>query len=178
MSDLILVLVSAALVSHLSLQQLPVCRVRIHLLGACCALLLVVGLMGAWLLNRLLLPVQAFHLPLLLALLAALAWAVPSVFARLRPAWPSQGLQPALLGNVALLGLLLQVSDEQLEWWSALTWGLLGGAGFWLALALFDDLRQRCQHTDVPTALQGLPIELLGAGVMSMAFSGLIGLFT
>ncbi|MNU00054.1 Electron transport complex protein RnfA [compost metagenome] len=55
--------------------------------------------------------------------------------------------------------------------------GLLTGGGFWLALMVFADLRQRSAHADIPNVLRGLPIELIGAGVMAMAFSGFNGMF-
>lgn len=42
---------------------------------------------------------------------------------------------------------------------------------------VFADLRQRSAHADIPNALRGLPIELIGAGVMAMAFSGFNGMF-
>jgi electron transport complex protein RnfA len=89
-----------------------------------------------------------------------------------------EGLQGLLLGNVAVLGLLLQLGSDGSSVWQALAWGVIGGLGFWLALLLFADLRERSRHADVPAALRGLPIELIGAGVMAMALSSLSGLFT
>jgi len=67
---------------------------------------------------------------------------------------------------------------EQQEWLATLGCSVMAGLGFWLALALFDDLVQRSDHADIPAALRGLPITLVGAGVMAMAFSGFNGLFT
>ncbi|MNV98059.1 Electron transport complex protein RnfA [compost metagenome] len=67
--------------------------------------------------------------------------------------------------------------EQRNGWLSSLIWGIAMGLGFWLALALFDDLRQRSEQAELPSALRGLPIDLLGAGVMAMAFSGLNGLF-
>ncbi|QVM92524.1 electron transporter RnfA [Pseudomonas entomophila] len=181
MSDYVLVLVSAALINHLALQPEQAERNRLHVLGLCSGLLFLIGLPGGVLLHTYVLaPLQwqGLQLFLLLPLMMALAWGLPHALQRLIPNWPTNDLQPLLIGNVALLGLLLQLTGEDHGPWQALVWGVLAGAGFWLALVLFCDLRERSRQTDVPVALRGLPIELLGAGVMAMAFSGLNGIFT
>jgi electron transport complex protein RnfA len=81
-----------------------------------------------------------------------------------------------LPGNAAVLGLALQASDATLDPFATLALSLGGGLGFWLALCLFDDLRQRSDAA--PVALRDLPIELIGAGIMALAFLGFNGLFT
>lgn len=181
MSDYILVLVSAALINNLMLQPDPIERDRLQALGLCSALLILLSLPTGLLLQQYVLAplqLQNLRLFLLLPLLAMLAWGLPQLLRRVRPGWPVEGLQELLLGNVAVLGLLLQLGSDGSSGWQALTWGVAGGLGFWLALLLFADLRERSRHTEVPTALRGLPIELIGAGVMAMALSGLSGLFT
>ncbi|ORL64808.1 Rnf-Nqr domain containing protein [Pseudomonas putida] len=176
MSDYVLVLVSAALVNHLILQRSPLSRPQLHVVGACSALAVMLGLI---LLQDLIfiLQWQDLQLFLLLPLLALQALGLPKLFGQLRPAWRVDNLPSLLLGNTLVLGLLLQLGTLG-QWLPSLGWGLAGGLGFWLALALFDDLRQRTDNDDMPIALRGLPIELIGAGVMVMAFSGFNGLFT
>ncbi|MCE1116541.1 MULTISPECIES: Rnf-Nqr domain containing protein [Pseudomonas] len=181
MSDYILVLVSAALVNNLMLQPDPIERDRLQVLGLCSALLICLALPAGLLLQQYILAplqLQDLRLFLLLPLLAMLAWGLPQLLSRVRPGWPVEGLQRLLLGNVAVLGLLLQLGSDGSGGWQALAWGVAGGLGFWLALLLFADLRERSRHADIPLALRGLPIELIGAGVMAMALSGLSGLFT
>ncbi|MNG90810.1 Electron transport complex protein RnfA [compost metagenome] len=180
MNDYVLVLVSAALVSHLLLQRQPVSRLRLHVFGLACAVTTVLGVTGAQTFERWIIEPwqwQDLRLFVLLPWLALLAWGVPQVLAKLRPQWPLSDLPEALLGNVLVLGVVLQVLEQRNGWLSSLIWGIAMGLGFWLALALFDDLRQRSEQAELPSALRGLPIDLLGAGVMAMAFSGLNGLF-
>ena len=43
-------------------------------------------------------------------------------------------------------------------------------------LSLFDDLRQRVFNNDIPLPFRGLPIQLISAGLMAVAFLGLRGL--
>jgi len=179
MNDHALVLVSAALLSHLLLQRQPASRLRLHVCGLACALSIVCGVTGGQLLERLLVvpwQLQDLRLFLLLPWMALLAWGVTRALARLRPDWPTADLTWPIVSNALLLGLALQVVGEHREWLAALGYGLVAGMGFWLALVLFDDLMQRSEHPDVPKALRGLPVTLLGAGVMTLAFSGLNGL--
>lgn len=178
MNDHALVLVSAALISHLFLQQQPASRLRLHVCGLACALSIVFGVTGGQLLERLIVvpwQLQDLRLFLLLPWMALLAWGVPRTLGELRPGWPTAGLSWLIMSNAVLLGLTLQAIGEQREWLATLGYGVLAGLGFWLALALFDDLIKRSEHPDVPNALRGLPVALIGAGVMTMAFSGLNG---
>lgn len=181
MNDYMLVLVSAALVSSLILQRQPVTRLHVHVLGLTCALSILLGVTGGHLLaHSLLAPWQLQDLQLFLFLpwLALVSWGVPHALARLRPDWPLTTLPALMPAGVPLLGLLLQATGEGQGGLAVAIGSLLTGLGFWLALALFNDLRQRTEQTDIPASLRGLPIDLLGAGVMAMAFSGFNGLFT
>ncbi|MBA6117709.1 electron transporter RnfA [Pseudomonas sp. NC26] len=180
MNDNVLVLVSAALVSHLLMQQQPIPRLRLHVYGLACSLSIALGVMGGqWLEQLIVVPwqLQDLRLFLLLPWLALLARGVPQVLAKVRPQWPTVSLTVPFTGTIVALGLALQVIGDQQGGLTAVKWGVLSGFGFWLALGLFDDLQQRSDHPDVPRALRGLPIALLGAGVMAMAFAGLNGLF-
>ena len=50
------------------------------------------------------------------------------------------------------------------------------GAGFMLAMVLFAGVRSRLETADVPKFLQGLPITLISASIVSMSFLGFGGL--
>lgn len=180
MNDSMLILASAALVSHLLGQAQPSSRLRLQVCGLAGALSIALGASGGQVLEQLIVApwqLQDLRLFLLLPWQALLAWGVPKVLRRLRPQWPTSGLALPLLGNALLLGLTLQVTAEDTSMLATLRWGALAGVGFWLALVLFDDLQQRSQQAEVPAALRGLPITLIGAGVMALAFCGFNGLF-
>ncbi|MDD2057804.1 NADH:quinone oxidoreductase [Pseudomonas sp. GD03860] len=192
MSELILALISAALVNNLVLHQalaidpllqLPVdCeRRRVHALGlATLALLVLTTSLGQLLYRFALQPLQLDYLRLFVFLPLCVLLIEPLLgwLSRALPALPFDGLMPLLLGNVALLGLTLHVTQSGYYMLQTLAWGVGGGLGFWLALCLFDDLRQRSDHDAIPLAFRGLPIELIGAGAMALAFLGFNGLFT
>lgn len=192
MSEFILALISAALVNNLVLHQGlaidPALRAsaghdrrRLHALGLATLTLLVVATqLGQWLYLFVLQPLQLAYLRLFifLPLYALLAEPLLGLLSRAVPSLPFTGLTPWLLGNVALLGLSLQLSEGGYGVLQSLAWSLGGGLGFWLALCLFADLRQRSDHEAMPQSFRGLPAALIGAGVMALAFLGFNGLFT
>ena len=52
----------------------------------------------------------------------------------------------------------------------------LGAYRFALALVLFAGIRERLDFEDVPKAFKGIPIALITAGILAMAFMGFSGL--
>ncbi|MNZ27987.1 Electron transport complex protein RnfA [compost metagenome] len=192
MSEFILALISAALVNNLVLHQglaidpalQPSAgqdRRRLHALGlATLALLVLAVTLGQLLYHYLLQPLHLDYLRLfvLLPLCVLLIEPLLGLLSRALPSLPFDGLMPLLLGNVALLGLSLLVIEGAYGPLQTLAWSLGGGLGFWLALSLFADLRQRSDNEAMPESFRGLPAELIGAGVMALAFLGFNGLFT
>lgn len=193
MSEFILALISAALINNLVLHQgLAIDpalqqpstdhdRRRLHALGlATLALLVLACSLGQLLYLYALQPLQLGYLRLfvLLPLCVLLINPLLGLLSRALPALLFNGLMPLLLSNVALLGLSLQVIEGGYGALQTLAWSIGGGLGFWLALSLFADLRQRSDNEAIPESFRGLPIELIGAGVMALAFLGFNGLFT
>ncbi|HSV56652.1 MAG TPA: Rnf-Nqr domain containing protein, partial [Magnetospirillaceae bacterium] len=50
--------------------------------------------------------------------------------------------------------------------------GLSGALGWWCAAILLDRIVERLETEDVPPALAGVPLRLISAGLLAMAFSG------
>lgn len=179
MTDFFFALIGAALISHFALG-LPLAadalrHLRLQALGPCAALLILLAVSLAWLSEYLLQGAALSYLYLLAFILlsAGLAWLLPTLLARWRPALAQPGLWPILLGN-GLGAMLLARSLETFS--SALAFGLAGGLGFWLILQLFDDLQVRVERCDVPVAFRGTPILLISAGLMGLAFLGFNGM--
>ncbi|MBM3110162.1 NADH:quinone oxidoreductase [Pseudomonas sp. P66] len=192
MSEFILALISAALVNNLILHQglaidpalqlsADQTRRRVHALGlATLALLVLTSNIGQLLYHYLLQPLQLGYLRVFILLPLCVLVVEPLLggLSRMLPTLPFSGLMPLLLGNVALLGLSLQVTQGNYGALQALALSLGGGLGFWLALSLFVDLRERSDNDAIAPSFRGLPVELIGAGVMALAFLGFNGLFT
>ena len=50
------------------------------------------------------------------------------------------------------------------------------GLGFMVAMVMFAGVRERLESCDIPKSLQGLPITLVAASLVSMSFLGFTGL--
>lgn len=94
------------------------------------------------------------------------------------PLYKSLGIYlPLITTNCAVLGVaLLNVQNEYNLWQSAL-YGASAGAGFMLATIIFAGIRERLDLNDVPKYFKGLPIALITAAFLSMAFTGFKGIF-
>lgn len=185
MTDILLTLVSTALISNFVLQMplaidpVLACpahpRRQVHALGIATTLLMVLsGVLGYLLDHYLLQPLALTPLRLFVFLPVAILLIQPllSTLSRHLPKLSFDGLRPLLLGNAGVLAVVLlgTQDDKGLAHMAALSLG--AGLGFWLALSLFSDLRQRIADNDIPLPFRGLPVALISAGLMAVAFLG------
>ena len=82
---------------------------------------------------------------------------------------------PLITTNCAILGVAVLNIDDELTLIESLVQGLSAGIGFTLALVLMAGIRQRLELGKVPENLRGVPIALVCAGLMSIAFLGFAG---
>jgi electron transport complex protein RnfA len=82
---------------------------------------------------------------------------------------------PLIASNCAVLGVALLNSRQNNSLLEALAYGAGAALGFGLVLTLLSGLRERLDDADVPAPFKGVPIALLTAGVMSLAFYGFTG---
>ena len=82
---------------------------------------------------------------------------------------------PLITTNCAVLGAVLLVVDtynyQTLA--EAVTFNFSAALGFTLAIVLMAGVRERLETTPIPKFLQGFPIVLISAALISMAFGGL-----
>ena len=84
---------------------------------------------------------------------------------------------PLITTNCAVLGAALINIDKNYNVGYSTLYGLFSGVGFTLALVLFAGVREKLEYSDIPESLKGLPISLIAASLVSMAFLGFKGLF-
>jgi len=85
---------------------------------------------------------------------------------------------PLITTNCAVLGvclLNLELKGEARFLFSVLN-GAFSGIGFTLAIVLFAGIRERLETARVPKCLEGFPISLISASLVSLAFFGFQGL--
>lgn len=85
---------------------------------------------------------------------------------------------PLITTNCAILGLALLIPLNDFNFIESIVFGFGAGVGFTLAIVLMAGLRENLQFSDVPEALRGVPITLIIAGIMAMAFMGFSGLIS
>ncbi|MTK13368.1 MAG: electron transport complex subunit RsxA [Clostridiaceae bacterium] len=84
---------------------------------------------------------------------------------------------PLITTNCAILGAVLINVQEKYTLVESLVFGAASGLGYMLAIVLLAGLRERMEANDkIPEALKGLPLSLITAGLMSIAFLGFQGL--
>ncbi len=149
-------------------------------MGVATAFVMLVASLCAFALNAVL---TALHLEFLrlIAYIVVIASAVQLVEMVLKKHAPALfralGIYlPLITTNCAVLGIALFQTAREYNFAQALAFAIGGGAGFTLALVLMASLRERLQLAEVPAAVQGVPLALILAGLLSLVFMGFAGL--
>lgn len=83
---------------------------------------------------------------------------------------------PLITTNCAILGIMFVNIESGYNFPQALVNGLGAGLGYMLAMFLFTGVRSRMEEADPPKFLKGLPLNLIAAGLVSLAFFGFKGM--
>ena len=92
---------------------------------------------------------------------------------------------PLITTNCVVLGVAIQVVTNEYDFGSgahmlglgqALLFAIATAIGYGLALILFAGIREQLELSNVPKSFKGVPIALLTAGIMALAFMGFSGL--
>jgi len=83
---------------------------------------------------------------------------------------------PLITTNCAVLGVAILNINEELNFIGAILNGLFAGLGFTLVLVLMAGIRERLEKAEVPASMKGMPIAMIVAGCMALAFLGFSGL--
>ena len=82
---------------------------------------------------------------------------------------------PLITTNCCILGVAIFVIQKDYDLLEGIVYALSTGIGFLLAMVLFAGLREQLDLLDVPKAFRGVPIALVTAGLLAMAFMGFSG---
>jgi electron transport complex protein RnfA len=85
---------------------------------------------------------------------------------------------PLITTNCAILGLALFYTSKEYGLVAGLVYALGAGMGFTLALVLMAGVREETELSDVPAVVKGTALNLILAGLLSLAFMGFAGLFS
>ena len=83
---------------------------------------------------------------------------------------------PLITTNCAVLGVAIIVTQKDMDLLTSLVYAISTAIGFTMALVLFAGIRTRLALTDVPAPMRGVPVALIVAGLLAMAFMGFAGI--
>ena len=106
--------------------------------------------------------------------IAALVQMVEIVLKKVSPAlYQALGIfLPLITTNCAVLGVAIIAIQKDFDLLTGVVYSVAAALGFALALVLFAGIRERLEVEDVPQAMRGVPIALITAGLLAMAFMG------
>ena len=129
--------------------------------------------------NYVLVPAKLEFLQTIVFILviAALVQFVEIVLKRFIPALhKSLGVYlPLITTNCAVLGVAINNITDGYNFVESMFSSLGVGLGFLLAMVLFAGVRSRIENCPAPRSMQGLPVTLVAASIVSLAFFGFSG---
>ena len=188
-STLIVILMSAVLVNNYVLRQflgicpfLGVSKEMKNSVGMSFAIIFVMLLASAvtW-------PIQVFLLDphgmgfmqivVFILIIAVLVQFIEIVLRKYVPAlYKALGVfLPLMTTNCAILAVVIVNINEGFTFVEALVNALGAGVGFLLAMVMFSGIRSYTDNADPPESFKGLPLALISAAILSMAFFGFTG---
>ena len=197
--EYILIIISAVFVNNILLSQfLGICpflgvsnklSTAVGMSGAVCFVITLATLV-TYLLHRYVLdPLNVGFLQTIafILVIAALVQMVEIVLKKISPSlYSALGIfLPLITTNCAVLGVALTVVTKEftfggeahmLNLGESLVYAFATSLGFGLAMILFAGLRETLALNNVPKAFKGVPVALITASILAMAFMGFSGL--
>jgi len=111
-------------------------------------------------------------------IIAALVQMVEIVLKKVSPAlYQALGVfLPLITTNCAILGVAILVIQKEYNLLQSIIFAASTALGFALALVIFAGIREQLAQSNIPAAMQGIPIALITAGLLAMAFMGFSGM--
>lgn len=177
MKALLLIMLGGVLVNNYALEKFlgvgPVLGGRKYgsaAMGFSVAAVMLLAAAVTWPLYRLLVLLGAEYLETLIFVLVVLlvVYVLGAMFAK--SGKPVGAYFPLAALNSAVLGLAVNNITEGYTYVEALFAALGAGLGFVLAMVLFAGVKSKINERYVPKAFRGLPVMLLAASIISLAF--------
>ena len=152
-------------------------------MGMGAAVTFVMALSGivTWLIqNYILVPLGIEYMQTIVFILviASLVQMVEIVLKKVSPSlYQALGIfLPLITTNCAVLGVAILMIQKEFSLLQGVVYNVATAVGFALALVIFAGLRERIEFEEAPKAFQGVPIALITASILAMAFMGFSGL--
>ncbi|MBR2366986.1 MAG: electron transport complex subunit RsxA [Alistipes sp.] len=183
---LIAIIIGAIFVNNVVLSQfLGICpflgvssKVETSLgMGMAVTFVMALSAVVTWCLqNYILVPfgIEYMQTIVFILVIAALVQMVEIVLKKVSPSlYQALGIfLPLITTNCAVLGVAILMVQKEFGLLTGVVYSVSTALGFALALVLFAGIRERLDVEDVPQALKGVPIALITASLLAMAFMG------
>ena len=190
LKDLLVILIASSLVNNVVLSQflglcpfLGVSKKTETATGMGVAVIFVITLASAVagaIYQFILLPFDIAYLQTIVFILviAALVQFVEMFLKKFIPGlYQSLGVYlPLITTNCAVLGVALTNVQKNYGILTGIVNGFATAVGFTISIVILAGIREKMAHNDIPEAFQGMPIVLVTAGLMAIAFCGFSGL--
>ena len=190
MKELILVIISAAIVNNVVLSQfLGLCPFlgvskKVETAGGMGAAVIFVitiaSLVTSLIYKFILATLGLTYLQTIVFILviAALVQFVEMFLKKSMPAlYESLGVYlPLITTNCAVLGVALNSVQYGYNILQSVVYGFGISVGFTIAIVILAGIREKMEYNDIPESWQGMPIVMVTAGLMSIAFFGFSGI--
>ena len=151
-------------------------------MGAAVTFVLLLATMVTWLVQTyILVPLELEFLQTIafILVIATLVQMIEMIIKKISPAlYQALGVfLPLITTNCCVLGVAILVIRKEFTYAESLMYAVSIGIGFLLAMVIFAGIREQLAKTgSTPRAMKGIPIALITAGILAMAFMGFSGL--
>ena len=150
-------------------------------MGAAVTFVMALSAVVTWLIqNYILVPLGIEYMQTIVFILviAALVQMVEIVLKKVSPSlYQALGIfLPLITTNCAVLGVAILMIQKEFSLLQGVVYNVSIALGFALALVIFAGLRERIEFEEAPKSFQGVPIALITASILAMAFMGFSGL--
>ncbi len=83
---------------------------------------------------------------------------------------------PLITTNCAVLGVAILTIQKHFNLLEGVTFAVSNAIGFTLALVIFAGIREHLDLMEVPKGMRGIPVALVTAGILALAFMGFTGM--
>jgi len=110
--------------------------------------------------------------------IASLVQMVEIILKKISPAlYQSLGVfLPLITTNCAILGVALLVMQKEFNLVQGVIYAIGNSIGFALALIVFAGIREQLDLMHIPKGMKGVPVSLVVAGILALAFMGFAGI--
>lgn len=111
-------------------------------------------------------------------IIAALVQAIEIILKKIsQPLYQALGIYlPLITTNCAVLGVAILVIKKNYNLMEGVVFGASTAIGFGLAITILAGIKEQMELADIPKGMRGVPISLVTAGILALAFMGFTGI--